>query len=398
MDRLTRVDVAVIGAGPSGLVVAVACAKAGLKTALIGPPATADNRTSALWTGPVEILARLGVWERCAAAAMPLSGIRIVDVTRRLIRAPEVLCEAHEIGQDCFGYNVRNADLIAALEAVLAETGTVVLRDTVAALDPQADEVRLTCASGETVAARLVVAADGPQSIGRQAAGIAFSLSPYPQAALTFNTSHRRDHHDISTEFHTEQGPLAFVPLGPKQSSVVWVMSPAEAARRMELPDAELGAEAEAVSGSFLGAIAVDPGRFRFDLARATCDRLGARRIALAGHAAHIVPPIGAQGLNLGISDAEAIAEVARRAVEAGGDPGSEAVLADYSARRLGDIRLRSGVIDIVNRSLLSGFLPIQTARSLMLRFAAGFRPLREAVMRRGVGSNALDRPRRVTK
>ena len=247
---------------------------------------------------------------------------------------------------------------------------------------------------GDRIAARLVIGADGRRSLCRTAAGIESDGRAYPQTALTFNLAHARPHHDTSTEFHTESGPFTLVPLPGERSSLVCVVEPAEAERIAALDDAALNDEIEQRSHSILGKIAVEPGRGAFPLAVETVrDASAQNRIALVGEAAHLIPPIGAQGLNLGLRDAACIGELVVSARRDGGDVGAPDLLARYDALRRADVKSRTLAVDLLNRTLLSDFLPVQSARGLGLYLIDRIGPLRRAVLREGVAP-AASQPR----
>jgi 2-octaprenyl-6-methoxyphenol hydroxylase len=230
-----------------------------------------------------------------------------------------------------------------------------------------------------------VVGADGRQSLCRKAAGIEVTRRALNQAALTFNISHSRPHRNISTEFHTPHGPCVFVPLPGDRSSVVWVAAPREAERLIALTDDELSEAAERQSHSILGRIAVEPGRHLFPLAIEQPRQFAQHRIALVGEAAHVLPPIGAQGLNMGLRDAADVADIVREAMLSGEDPGSPRVLKGYGSARRSDIASRTFAIDAANRSLLSDFLPMQTLRAVGLHLIGSIGPLRRLAMREGL-------------
>lgn len=379
--------VAVIGAGPAGLTAAVMLASAGVETVLVAPAqSTTDNRTTALFAGSVTALQTIDVWPRCEAHAAPLRTIRIVDDTGRLLRAPEVRFDAAEIGLDAFGQNIANRDLVAALLARGRELPCLtIVESRVRAVDCAADNVYVHLEDGQTFAAPLAVAADGRTSMARAAAAIDVTKHDYPQAALTVSLSHGRPHNNVSTEFHTGSGPFTLVPLPGQRSSLVWVLSPEDARMIGALDDAALSSEIERRSHSILGKITVDPGRGLFPLSVGTARQFGARRVALIGEAAHVIPPIGAQGLNLGLRDAATIAELVAAAQRAGADSGSEDLLARYDGLRRSDVGTRTLAVDLLNRSLLSDFLPAQGLRGAGLYLVDRIGPLRRAVMREGV-------------
>ena len=387
--------VIVVGGGPAGLAAAVTLAGAGLPTMLVSKrPARPDNRTTALLAGSITALETLGVWPLCAAQAAPMRAMRIVDDTGRLWRAPEVKFKADEIDLDVFGYNIENVHLVAALEQrTTALSHLRIVEDEVRNATPRDDAVALTLKSGEVLSASLVVAADGRHSLCREAAGIEVDARNYPQTALTVCLKHTRPHHDTSTEFHTPHGPFTLVPLPGQRSSVVWVLDPAQADVVREMDDGTLAAEIERASHSILGKITVEPGRGLFPLSVMTAQHFGARRIALIGEAAHVIPPIGAQGLNLGLRDAASIGEMAVAAHRDGRDIGGADMLASYEKMRRADVTSRTLAVDLLNRTLLTDFLPVQGLRGLGLYMIDRIGPLRRTVMREGV-QPAVTQPR----
>jgi 2-octaprenyl-6-methoxyphenol hydroxylase len=395
-DGKTPFDTAVIGGGPAGVAAAIALAESGANAALIARRAPyADNRTTALLGATVDFLERLEVWPRCRDQAAPLQTMRLVDDTGRLIRAPEVRFSSQEIGLDQFGYNIGNRELMTALEQRAADFPNLTrFDDDAQAIDPEEAIVTLRTAGGTSLAARLVVGADGRQSLSRTAAGIAVSRRDLSQAALTFNVGHSRPHRNISTEFHTPSGPCVFVPLPGNRCSVVWVSTPDQTERLLAMSDDELSEAAEAQSHSVLGRIRVEPGRHLFPLAIETSAPFARHRIALIGEAAHVLPPIGAQGLNMGLRDAADITAIVSDARANGEDPGTPAVLQRYHQARRADVASRTFAIDVANRSLLSDFLPVQSARAAGLHLIGAFGPLRRLAMREGLAPSWRSRAR----
>jgi len=395
-DISATFDVAVVGGGPAGLSTAIALAQSGAKTALIARRAPyADNRTTALLGGSVDFLQALEVWPQCKDNAAALQAIRLVDDTGRLIRAPEVRFSASEIGLEEFGFNIENRMLMEALEQRAAELVALTRFDDEAdTVSSGEDDVAIRTAHGSSLTARLVAGADGRQSLCREAAGIEVRRRELKQSALTFNVSHSRPHRNISTEFHTPQGPCVFVPLPGDRSSIVWVAAPKEAERLLALSDDELSEAAETQSHSILGRLRVEPGRHLFPLAIERPGKFARQRIALVGEAAHVIPPIGAQGLNMGLRDAADIADLVREAMLAGEDPGSPQVMKRYDSTRRADVLSRTFAIDIANRSLLSDFLPVQSLRAAGMHLMGSFGPLRRLAMREGLAPSWRSTPR----
>ncbi|MBX3570263.1 MAG: UbiH/UbiF family hydroxylase [Rhizobiaceae bacterium] len=383
-DTTAEFEIVVAGTGPAGMLAALALDAAGFSVALVGPPANrADRRTTALMVPALDELDRLGLLERIAPDAAPLRVMRIVDGTRRLIRSPVVTFHAGEIGEPHFGLNVPNAILNGAVEDKIEATASIVrLVATVEEweLTDQAAQARLS--DGRRVRAKLCVAADGRNSPARLAAGIRTSLRPYPQSALALTFEHARPHGHISTEFHTEAGPFTQVPLPGNRSSLVWVTTSHEAEETARLSLESLSLAVETRMASMLGKVTVAEGCQVYPLAASLPDRFAARRVALVGEAAHLFPPIGAQGLNLGIRDVQNLVEVAARNRD---DPGAARATAAYDRARRPDIVARTGAVSLLNRSLLSDFLPMQVSRTAGLALLGTFAPLRGFFMREGL-------------
>lgn len=384
MSGTPDIDIAVVGGGASGFAAAIAAAIAGHRVILFAPHAEiAPSRTAALLGGSIDLLAGLDVWPLLDRHAAPLRAIRIVDATRRILRAPEVTFHASEVGLPAFGRNVPNAALVDALRRHAAGFDSIEVVERAATAVDLAGERPVVSDGTRSCTPRLVVAADGVRSIVREAAGIGVRRWTYRQSALVAMLAIAVPHRDVSTEFHTEAGPITLVPLPGDRVSLVWVDRPEEVARHMALDDEAFGRLVEGRVSSIHGAMRLDAPRAAFPLSAAIAERYAARRAVLVGEAAHHFPPIGAQGLNLGFRDVASLRDLLRRHR----DPGSAAALAAYDDARRGDIRSRTLAVDLLNRSLLTDFLPVQALRGVGLGLAMASPVLRRALMRRGLAA-----------
>lgn len=379
-----RHEIAVVGAGPAGLTAALLLKAQGFDVVLIGPRHAADPRTTALLTGSVNVLDAAGAWDAARPNAAPMRTMRIIDATNRLVRAPEVAFEAGEIGLEAFGFNIANEALNAALADSAAAAGLAWIEAPVTDVVHAGETITLT-AGDRTLAARLAVAADGARSFLREAVGIAVRTWDYPQHAFVTAFGHSGSHHDTSTEFHTPSGPFTVVPLESRRSSLVWVERAEEVARIETLSDRELSREIEQRSHRILGAVAVERPRGSIPLGGMVARKLADKRTVLVAEAGHRFPPIGAQGLNLGFRDIAGLVEVLIAARRNAADLGGAGTLAAYEKSRKTDIESRTLAVDLLNRSLLSGFLPASAARGLGLYATTRFGPLRRFMMREGL-------------
>jgi 2-octaprenyl-6-methoxyphenol hydroxylase len=379
-------DVAVVGGGATGYAAALAAAIAGFRTIVFAPAASFPaGRTAALMQGSIDLLSNLDAWPTLAQHAAPFRAIRLIDASRRLIRAPEVTFYSSEIDLPAFGYNVPNGDLVAALSRHAQAFENLTIAAEPAESIEHGDDVVALRSGDRTFTSPLVVAADGARSLARDAAGIRVRRWTYSQAVVVATLTIQHPHQDVSTEFHSENGPLTLVPLTGDRVSVVWVERPDAAEGIMALSAADFSAAVEGRAQSIHGAMKLDSRPALFPLGAALADRFASQRTMLVGEAAHLFPPIGAQGLNLGFRDVAALKRVLSAHRE---DPGSPEALRAYHNMRRGDVRSRTLAIDLLNRSLLMDFLPIQMARGLGLSLAASVPFVRHALMRQGLGVN----------
>lgn len=382
-------DVLVAGGGAAGLATGLALAQAGLDVTIAGVPETVrdDARSAALFSSSFAFLDAIGAGERLRAKGWPLRAIRIIDVTGALVRSPSTLFRAAEIGEPAFGWNVANAAILGELIALARETPRLnLLPSFVTGHHPEAGGITAILENGAAISARLLIGADGQKSAVRRVAGIAARIKPYDQVAVTACVTHTRDHEDVSTEFHTRHGPLTFVPSGERRSAIVWLMRPEEADRRLALPAADLAREMERMSGHYLGKLTLEGTQGRVPMQKLVADRLVAPRVALVGEAAHAFPPIGAQGLNLGFRDCEALVRRVSDAFRAGADIGGEDTLAAYARDRKLDVEMRSAGVDLLNTAIIGDLLPLDLARAAGLSLFKAVPPLRRLAMRLGGG------------
>ena len=377
-------EIAVIGGGLAGMIAAIALARGGRNVALVAPPSPSqDRRTTALMDQSIRFLDRLTLWEKLRPAAAPLSTMRIIDGTNRLLRAPITTFRSVELDLEAFGYNFPNKALMGVLEAAIAGEGNITRFTSFAGvIDIGTESVTVTLADGEILSATFAVGADGRKSKLRETAGIDVRTWSYRQSAMVLNFEHSLPHENISTEFHTESGPFTQVPLPANRSSLVWVQNPSDAVARNELSLVELSNVVEERTQSLLGKVTVEEGVQLWPLSGMMAHRSGKGRIALIGEASHVFPPIGAQGLNLSLRDVMALQDIlcTRPELPIAADAGDR-----FDRKRRADIMSRTASVDLLNRSLLSDFLPVQMMRAAGLHILSALAPLRSIVMREGI-------------
>lgn len=385
---MSEFDVIVTGAGPAGLSAACLLALDGRRVALVARDHgdATDPRTVALMQPSIRLLMHLGLWPgQLKAATQPLRKLRLVDDTGSLFKAPTITFDPAELGEEAFGWNFPLGILVPALFARAQELGVALIGADAASCTAATDSVSVTTTTGRRLVARVALAADGRNSLLRDAAGIRTNRWSYDQTALATSFDHSGPHDGISTEHHRTAGPFTTVPMPGNRSALVWMERPARAAELMALSDREIAAEIQIGTHGALGLVANVGPRRLFAMQGLVARDFARNRILLIGEAAHVVPPIGAQGLNMSLRDAAQASDL----MEGEDDPGSPAIMADYDARRRRDVQPRQQVIDLMNRSLLSGFLALETGRAAGMALLSQFGPLRRAVMQYGLAPSS---------
>jgi 2-octaprenyl-6-methoxyphenol hydroxylase len=384
---MERCEVAVVGGGLAGLAAAHAAASAGFLTLHLAPRAPPDRRSSALMGPSVDYLVSAGLIAGPEGLGTPLTAIRLIDATERLLRAPETLFESAEAGLDAFGWNFPNMRLSEAFREAGAKLSSLSARATgVRAARPGPGGVTLELADGGALEAALVVGADGKGSLVRGAGPFNVREHRFAEAALVADLTLSRPLDGTSVEFHYPHGPFTLVPAGGERANLVWID------RREVLEAARAGGRdglAAALverSRRLFGPIALDSDAHVFALSTLGVDRAGAGRLVLVGEAAHAFPPIGAQGLNLGLRD---VADLAAALAGADRDRPDwpQTVAADYAQRRAHDLSRTGGMVDALFRSLLSEMLPAQALRAGGLWALRASPALRRTAFRLGMGA-----------
>jgi len=380
-----RTDAVIVGGGLVGLAAAHGLSRAGLSCVHLAPTTGADRRTSALMGPSTETLRRLGVFTDPAELGTPLKRIRIIDATHRLIRAPETLFDCAEAGLPAFGWNLPNAAMSEAFTRLAADQSRLERRSLAATgFERISDGWRVHTDDGP-VDAPLLVGADGKTSAVRKHAGISVRERSFSQAALVADLVLERPLNGESVEFHYPEGPFTLVPAGERRANLVWIDAPSVLDEVGRLDEAALSALFTERSKNLFGRIDAASPTFQFPLSTLTAAVAGSGGLVLVGESAHAFPPIGAQGLNLGLRDVEALLRCVEEAdVQDAG--WAERVGRAYARDRARDIRLTSRFVDTLFRSLLSDFLPAQSVRAGGLWALKLSRALRRRAFEAGMG------------
>jgi 2-octaprenyl-6-methoxyphenol hydroxylase len=406
MQRET-VDIFISGGGIAGLVAAAAFGHAGFSVLLAdpSPPPTkatdknADLRSTAFLQPAQALFEQIGLWDTLAPHATPLDALRIVDTAGwpPEIRETRVF-DATDIGDGPFGWNLPNwLTRATVLKFIEKQPGiTLAMGTGFADMLTRTRQAIVTLTDGRRIGARLVIAADGRASPVRDAAGIGVRTIRYGQKALACSVTHPLPHGNISTEVYNQGGAFTTVPLpdhhGSPASAIVWMNPGARALELAAMAPAAFNATMTERSCGLLGPLELASARNVWPIVTQTADHLTAERTALVAEAAHVLPPIGAQGLNTSLHDVAALHDLAK---DGPADLGSPAMLARYARTRERDIAVRARAIDLFNRVCKSGEPPIQALRSLGLKTVYDFVPLRRTVMRAGLDPDWRSKPPR---
>jgi 2-octaprenyl-6-methoxyphenol hydroxylase len=392
-------DILISGGGVAGLTAACALGAAGFRVICVdpSPPVTAadtdgaDLRTTAFLQPSIPVLDAAGLWSRLKPHAAALQVMRIIDAGGP---EPEARLtkdfDAADISDAPFGWNLPNWLLRREMVARLAELPNVSFRPGIgfARMLTRQAEARVTLSDGAQVSARLVIGADGRSSPVREALGIAAKTLRYGQKALAFAVAHDIPHQNISTEVHRKGGPFTLVPLpdrdGLPASAVVWMETGPEVTRLAALSVTDFEAEMTARSSGILGPLTLLSRRSVWPIISQIADRLSGPRAVLLAEAAHVLPPIGAQGLNMSLADLAALLALAQ---EHRDDPGQPAVTDAYHRQRHLDVQARVAGIDLLNRASMAEAPVLRDLRAKALDALYSARPVRQMLMRAGLGA-----------
>lgn len=391
-------DILISGGGIAGLTAAAAFGSAGLDVICVdpAPPVTerdadgSDLRTTAFLQPAQALLERCGLWARLADHAAPLQIMRIVDAGGETPE-PRVVRDfnAADISDKPFGWNLPNWLLRREMVARLAELPNVDFRPGTGttSLFTRLTEARVGLSDGARVRAKLVIAADGRGSPMREAAGIGVHTTRYGQKALAFAVNHPIPHDNVSTEIHRSGGPFTLVPLpdyrGGPSSAVVWMERGPRAMELLALEPAEFEAAMTERSCGLFGPLKLASRRTVWPIISQRAERMSGQRIALIAEAAHVVPPIGAQGLNMSLGDLRCLLDLAEARPEGLGDA---QMLDAYHRARHTEVTLRVKGIDLLNRASMMGAQPLRDARALGLNALYSLAPVRRTLMQMGLG------------
>ena len=391
-------DILISGGGIAGLTAAAAFGTTGFKVICVDPTPPvidgaadgADLRSTAMLQPARALLERAGLWDSLAPHAAPLQVMRIIDAGGDTPE-PRVTREfdAAELSEQPFGWNFPNWLLRREMIARLTELDTVDFRPSIGTkrLFTREGSAKVTLSDDSAIETKLVIAADGRGSPMRTAAGISVRTQRYGQKALVFAVTHPIPHFNVSTEIHRTGGPYTLVPLpdrdGMPCSAVVWMDDGRLAQERMDMDAAEFEEEASSRSTHHFGPLTLASPRQVWPIITQRAERLNAERVALIAEAAHVMPPIGAQGLNMSLTDIATLLDLAQERREGLGDA---QMLDAYHKARYSDIILRVRGIDLLNRTSQASSTVARDARAAGLSALYGAAPVRKMLMQMGLG------------
>lgn len=411
MSQVERYDVIIAGAGMAGATFALAAAQGGLRVLAVDPQPfsaqlapTFDGRSTAISFANFRMLDALGLGEALRPHACRMDHILVTDGRRpgaasRAASSAWLRFDAEEIadgvGGEPLGYMVENRRIRAALgEAVMAHPDIEVRSPaSVADVEAGAGEVRVTLADGAVVSAALIIGAEGRGSLVRRKAGIDTLGWDYDQSGVVATVSLEHDHGGVAHEYFLPTGPFAILPLTERRASLVWCETRRRAEALKQSGDDAFLSHLRRRFGEFLGEVSVVGPRFVYPLSLQYAERLTGARTALIGDAAHAVHPVAGQGLNMGLKDAAALAEVLVEAMRTGEDVGSEIVLDRYARwRRFDNAALAAGFDGFV-RLFSTDLAPVRLARDIGIAAVNRMPALRRAFMHEAGGATG-DLPR----
>lgn len=388
-------DIVIVGGGPVGLTMAVALTRSmkGLRVALLDRrpfSVPKDQRASAIAAGVRRIFVELGVWTAMAIGAEPVRQMKITDSGTGDISRPLFLSFMGDVAPgEPFAHLVPNQLVAETLLGALGDGVEIIAPVEITGFTADPGMARLSLADGRTISAPLVIASDGAQSALRHMAGIGVISHDYRQAGLVTTITHELDHQGTAYEHFRPAGPFASLPLPGRRSSLVWTESSERAAELKSWPQEAIAAEIEAVMGSSLGGVTLEEGLQSFPLRLQIAKSFVAPRLALIGDAAHVVHPVAGQGLNLGLKDVAALAEVVIDAIRLGQDHGAADVLERYQHWRRFDTALMAMVTDGMVRLFSNDVAPVRALRDFGMGVVDRLPPVKDLLIARAAG---LDR------
>lgn len=390
-----KADIIVSGAGPAGLTLSLLLGRAGFKVALIDaePPAPiktdeASGRTAALLNSSINVLKAAGLWDTLQDFATPLRVMKIIDdSTSGGAGDAAITFRAEESGQDCFGYNIPNACLRLALANKVPEVKNItrLAPAKLKIFKVDGTNVFATTEDGKKISASLIIGTDGRNSIVRKISKIEVKTHDYGQIAMTCLIDHTKSHNFTSTEFHRSGGPFTFVPMPGNQSSIVWVEKTDDAKKYLAMKKSEYERAIQDRTNGYLGTVTLKSNPESWPLMMLSAEKFIGDRAVIAAEAAHVMSPIGAQGLNLSLRDIATLAETLTDAARLGEDIGSKSVLERYERRRRPDIKSHVIGIDGYNRIVANDMSFLKDLRRLGLKGVEKIPGLKQVAMQQGL-------------